>query len=90
MLRTGAGNAITQKKFHKHQKLVKKQSAHIREGRENVALACPAMNSFMLIHRAETVILFWVRVPVLSEQMVVTLPMVSHADSTRTKFWSSY
>ena len=35
-----------------------------------------------------TVIRFSVSVPVLSEQMAVVLPIVSHAESTRTKLLS--
>lgn len=34
--------------------------------------------------------LFWVSVPVLSVQMVLTPPIVSQADSQRTKFYSWY
>ena len=35
-----------------------------------------------------TVMRFSVSVPVLSEQMSVALPIVSHAASTRIRFWS--
>ena len=36
-----------------------------------------------------TVILFWVRVPVLSALSCVALPIVSHASRRRTRFWSA-
>jgi len=39
-------------------------------------------------HILTTVILEVVSVPVLSEQMVVAPPMVSHALRCRTRFWS--
>ncbi len=55
------------------------------------AESCAALLENLLevpIEPATTVITFCVKVPVLSEQTVVALPMVSQDRSTRTRFLS--
>ena len=41
-----------------------------------------------MVQAARTVMRFWVRVPVLSLQIVVALPMVSHASRCFTRLFS--